>query len=124
MALILDIETDSLHPSKIHLCVTKDLDTEIILSFQEEKKESLKQYLDKFDIIVGHNALSFDIPILNRLWDMDINEDKIFDTLIVSYLVKADVKGGHSLKDWGERFGCAKIEFEDFQTFSSEMVKY
>tara|TARA_R110002020_G_scaffold22837_1_gene76669 strand:- start:6955 stop:8691 length:1737 start_codon:yes stop_codon:yes gene_type:complete len=124
MALILDIETDSLHPSKIHLCVTKDLDTGIILSFQEEKKESLKQYLDKFDIIVGHNALSFDIPILNRLWDMDISEDKIFDTLIVSYLVKADVKGGHSLKDWGERFGCAKIEFEDFQTFSSEMVKY
>jgi len=99
MALILDIETDGLHPSKIHLCVTKDLDTGVILSFQDDKKESLKQYLDKFDTVVGHNALSFDIPVLNKLWDMEIGEDKVFDTLVVSYLVKADIKGGHSLKE-------------------------
>ena len=124
MVLILDIETDSLHPSEIHTCVTKDLDTGIILSFMKEKKDNLKQYLKRFDVIVGHNALSFDVPVLNRLWNMEIKEDKVFDTLVVSYLVKANIKGGHSLKDWGKRFDCPKIEFEDFKTFSPEMLKY
>ena len=124
MTLILDIETDGLHPSKIHVCVTKDLDTGIILSFQEDKKESLKKYLKRYDTIIGHNALSFDIPILNRLWSMEIEEDKIFDTLLVSYLVRADIKGGHSLRSWGERFNYPKIEFEDFENLSPEMIKY
>tara|TARA_R110002096_G_scaffold160268_6_gene326380 strand:+ start:2073 stop:3809 length:1737 start_codon:yes stop_codon:yes gene_type:complete len=124
MTLILDIETDGLHPSKIHVCVTKDLNTGIILSFQEDKKESLKKYLKRYDTIIGHNALSFDIPILNRLWSMEIEEDKIFDTLLVSYLVRADIKGGHSLRSWGERFNYPKIEFEDFENLSPEMIKY
>ena len=70
MALILDIETDSLHPSKIHLCVTKDLDTGVILSFQDDKKESLKQYLNKFD-----------------------NEDDIWDEIAISMAWIEDALG-------------------------------
>ena len=34
------------------------------------------------------------------------------------------IDGGHSLRNWGTKLGQSKIEFEQFDFFSEEMLKY
>ena len=49
---------------------------------------------------------------------------KITDTLVLSRLLNPVIDGGHSLKNWGTKLGHSKIEFEQFDFFSEEMLKY
>ena len=35
-----------------------------------------------------------------------------------------DIQGGYSLKAWGHRFGDYKIQFEQFDKFTDEMLEY
>ena len=49
---------------------------------------------------------------------------KITDTLVLSRLLNPMIDGGHSLKNWGTKLGHNKIEFEQFDFFSEDMLKY
>jgi DNA polymerase-1 len=122
--LVLDIETDSLDPTLVHVCVIKNINTGNILSFTKERKEFLNKQICNADRIVGHNALSFDIPVLNKLWDMKIDTEKVYDTLVLSYLLKPNIEDGHSLDAWGKRLDMEKIEFSDFKNLSTDMIRY
>jgi DNA polymerase I len=107
--IIADIETDS-KASKIWCLVTQDLDTKEIKVWRETSEE-LKEYLSKAEVIIGHNFISFDAPILNRLWNTKIRLSQVFDTLILSRLLNPVIEDGHSLDSWGEKLGLNKIDY-------------
>jgi len=119
---VLDIETDGLDATKIWVVVCQDIYTKEVRIFQDGL--NLKRYLDPYETIIGHNLLSFDIPILNKLWDMNINESKLMDTLILSQLFNPNREKGHSLAAWGCRLGMEKGEIDNFSCVSKEMVDY
>lgn len=73
---------------------------------------------------IGHNIIEFDAPQLKRIWDIDLGDDNLIDTLILSRLYSPNLEDGHSLEAWGKRLGSNKIEFKDFSTFSEEMLTY
>lgn len=107
--LIVDIETNST-ASHIWLCCTKDIDTGEVWTWKEATDE-LREYLNKAEVIVGHNFISFDAPILNRLWNTKIRLSQIHDTLILSRLLNPVREDGHSLDSWGNRLGLNKIDY-------------
>ena len=107
--IVADIETDS-KASKIWCLVTMDLDTKEMRVWQETSDE-LKEYLNKAEVIIGHNFINFDAPILNRLWNTKIRLSQVFDTLILSRLLNPVIENGHSLDSWGERLGLNKIDY-------------
>lgn len=72
-------------------------------------------------IVIGHNFLSYDAPVLRKIWGFDIPNDRIIDTLVLSWLYWPKMPGGHSLEVYGERFGFAKDLFNDFTQFSIEL---
>ena len=119
---VLDIETDGLDATKIWVVICQDVKERGIRVFTEGT--SLSKYLSQYDKIIGHNALSFDIPTLNRLWGTNIGVSRIEDTLILSQLFSPNREGGHSLSAWGERFGLEKHDFSDFSYYSKQMVEY
>jgi len=138
MKYIFDIETDGLFDvcTKIHCLVLKDVDNNKILSLSVE--EALDK-LSKADVIIGHNIIKFDIPVIKKLYTNFKTEAKIFDTLVATRLLFPDVKekdfqrkdfprdciGRHSLKAWGNRIGNYKAEFDtDWKTFTPEMLEY
>jgi len=138
MKYIFDIETDGLFDvcTKIHCLVLKDVDNNKILSLSVE--EALDK-LSKADVIIGHNIIKFDIPVIKKLYPNFKTEAKIFDTLVATRLLFPDVKekdfqrkdfprdciGRHSLKAWGNRIGNYKAEFDtDWKTFTPEMLEY
>jgi DNA polymerase I-like protein with 3'-5' exonuclease and polymerase domains len=85
----------------------------------------LKEYLDGADIIVMHNGVSFDAPILNRLWGTKIRLSQCSDTLLLSRLANPSREGGHSLDAWGKTLGYNKIEFNDYDGgLTEEMITY
>jgi len=71
-----------------------------------------------------HNGISFDAHVLNNLTSVDIDIDRIEDTLILSQLSSPVRDGGHSLESWGQRLGFDKIDFHDFSCLTQEMVDY
>lgn len=107
--LVLDIETNSTH-DHIWCCVTKDIDTGETICHTES---TTLQALLKQDVkLIGHNLISFDAPILNRLWKTKISLKMIaMDTLVLSRLLNPNRENGHSLESWGTTLGLSKVDY-------------
>jgi DNA polymerase-1 len=88
------------------MVVTKDIDTGEVKVWKVA--DSLGEYLKDATLIIGHNGISFDFPILNRLWSTKIRLNQVYDTLIASRLLDPSIENGHSLDAWGERMKVLK----------------
>lgn len=106
---VFDIEGDGLYPTKIHVLSYKDEDKIASLTNYDE----MKKWLLSQEVLVGHNIIRFDIPHLERLLEIEIKA-KLIDTLALSWYLYGEVKDRHGLAEWGEEFGVAKPEVEDW----------
>lgn len=121
MKIVIDIETNLEH-DKIWCVVCRDIDTDVVFTFV--KPNNLQSYLDSADIIVAHNGIFFDFPVLKRVWGITVKKSQVIDTLVLSRLYNPSLEDGHSLESWGKRLGFLKTEFNDFSKFSQEMLDY
>jgi DNA polymerase I-like protein with 3'-5' exonuclease and polymerase domains len=108
--IALDIETNMAH-DVIHLCVTQDIDTQEVRVWKAPAT-GLWDYLKDADLIAAHNGISFDFPILNRVWGTKIGLKQAYDTLVVSRLLEPTRENGHSLDAWGKTLGVAKLDYK------------
>ena len=145
MKYVLDIEADNLldDVTTIHCVVLRDVDSDNTLSFYGEKIKECVHVMENADQLIGHNLLTYDLPVLEKLWSWKYEGD-VLDTLVCSrtiwpHLMQLDASkrqvpqkmwGSHSLKAWGFRLGEFKNDFAvdsgagSFQTFSQEMLDY
>jgi DNA polymerase I-like protein with 3'-5' exonuclease and polymerase domains len=107
--IAIDIETNMAH-DVIHLAVTQDIDTGEVRVWKAPT--GLWDYLKDATLIAAHNGLSFDFPILNKLWKTKIGLRQAYDTLIVSRLIEPTRDGGHSLDAWGQTLGVKKLDYK------------
>lgn len=127
---LIDIESDGLDATVIWCAVIKNLKTQQVWRFKNDGSANiyheLKRFIDEHfkSIWVGHNVISFDIPVINRLCGLSINVDRVVDTLVLSYLYNPALDGGHSLDAYGQKLGLPKIDFQDWSKFSEEMLTY
>ena len=121
MRVILDIETNLKH-DKIWMCVTREIGGDV----QVWKEASgLQKYLDSCDLIIMHNGICFDAPVLRRNWNITMKQNQMCDTLVLSRLLSPSLEGGHSLAAWGGRLGFPKGDFSDWDAgYSAEMEAY
>jgi len=119
--VFLDIEADSLNPTKIHCVVTKRPNEAHLIHLS---RSTLIKELKRGGKVCGHNLIGYDLPVLSRLWDIKIAQDRIVDTLVISRLFNPDTNGGHSLASWGSKFGYPKGDHSDWSELSEEMIQY
>ena len=120
--VIFDIET-TLTADKIWCIVCKHKGT--YYQFRQDKLHRFEEFIKQTDEVIGHNIIGFDIPVLNRFFGYDLfKKCKITDTLILSRLLNPMLEGGHSLRNWGEKLYKKKYEFDQFDYFSEEMLRY
>lgn len=140
--IIFDIETDGLNPSKVH-CLVLQKDDEEISFVGRDIPKGIDLLAD--NLIVGHNVIKYDLPVLKRLYDYDHSPDLVHDTLCLSRLIYPDIAnsvdykllasdrierstvGKHSLKAWGQRLNFHKGDFAEvysFDTFTPAMLEY
>ena len=122
MKIVLDIETNSTH-DKIWLVVTRDIETGAVVSWKQAS--GLQKYLDSCDLIIMHNGIAFDLPVLQKSWSVTMKLSQVYDTLVASRLLNPSLEGGHSLAAWGQRLGFPKGDFSDWDGgLTEEMEKY
>jgi DNA polymerase I-like protein with 3'-5' exonuclease and polymerase domains len=107
--IAIDIETNMAH-DVIHLAVTQDIDTGEVKVWKAAT--GLWDYLKDATLIAAHNGISFDFPILNKLWKTKIGLRQAYDTLVVSRLLEPTKENGHSLDAWGKTLGVAKLDYK------------
>ncbi len=124
MKAIFDIETDGVNASKVW-CIAAQIygmpwETYF---FDPSEVGNFKQWLvdNEIDTLIGHNIIGFDIPVLNKLLDLDWSGD-IEDTLVMARL--DDPSRKNSLGAWGERLNFPKDNFKEFNKYSEEMKEY
>lgn len=119
-----DIEADDLKDKATRIwCVcVENVETGEKHTF--ENKESFNDWITKDVLLVGHNFIGYDLPMLNRFWGTGIGVSRIVDTYILSQLYDPVYSGGHSLETWGNRLRCPKAAHDDFSRFSPEMRLY
>jgi DNA polymerase I-like protein with 3'-5' exonuclease and polymerase domains len=108
MRIVLDCESNLAH-TKIWLVCTKNIDTGEKRTWKEAS--SLMDYLKDASLIVGHNVIAFDSPLLKKCWKIEIATNLLYDTLIVSRLLEPSRENGHSLEAWGNSLGCQKTSY-------------
>ena len=122
MKIVLDIETNSTH-DKIWLVVTRDIETGEVVSWKQAS--GLQKYLDSCDLIIMHNGIAFDLPVLQKSWSVTMKLSQVYDTLVASRLLNPSLEGGHSLAAWGQRLGFPKGDFSDWDGgLTPEMEQY
>ncbi|OZB49757.1 MAG: hypothetical protein B7X60_00120 [Polynucleobacter sp. 39-45-136] len=149
MALIFDLETDGLldDVTKIHCMVIKETDIDAVYTYTNKDIEiglkKLQAGMAVGDVIVGHNVIKYDIPVIQKLYPwFTFDKTKVLDTLVLARLVYANIKehdvslmrdgklpkknfGSHSLESWGYRLGEHKGDYTGgWETFSQEMLDY
>lgn len=118
--IYLDLETDGLQPTRIWCGVTRENGQNLVHTSPETLSEALRGHQS----VVGHNLIGYDMPVLKRLWGLQVAPERIVDTLVLSRLCDPSKVGGHSLRNWGETLGFSKGSHSDWSCLSAEMIKY
>jgi len=121
--VVFDIET-TMTADKIWCIVCKHDKT--YYQFVEGKNlNRFEEFAKQTKEFIGHNIIGFDVPVVKKFLGSDIFKNcKLTDTLVLSRLLNPILDGGHSLKNWGTKLGQNKIEFEQFDYLSDDMLKY
>ena len=143
MKIILDLETNGFLDKEnlvIHCIVCKDIETHEVYRYNPDNLNDCLELLNKVDVIIGHNVLGFDIPVLKRCLNFTYKKE-VFDTLLMSRLIwtnildhdykhkelPAKLYGRHSLESWGYRLGLRKGDYQehsDFSEYNHAMLEY
>ena len=122
MKIVLDIETNSTH-DKIWMCVTRNIETDEVQVWKAAN--GLQKYLEACDLIIMHNGINFDAPVLRKTWNVTMKLSQVYDTLVASRLLNPSLEDGHSLDAWGKRLGFPKGDFSDWDNGATpEMEEY
>ena len=115
--IVCDIETNGLRPTKIHCMVANGE----VITTREQAHEWAKVH--KGSTVYFHHGYGFDFPVINRIWGLNLLDTFVCrDTLVLSRLANPQREGGHSLEAWGQRLGYPKVEHEDWETYTPEML--
>ena len=140
--LIFDLESDGLYDdaTQVYCIVCHDIVLNKIYRYGPEDITKALEHLLSADVLIGHNIMFYDIPLLSKLHNVIFN-CKVIDTLVCTRLiwpketlleldysamrhVPPRLKGSASLKAWGYRLADNKIDFKDFSHYTEEMLEY
>jgi hypothetical protein len=126
MKLVFDIETDGLYQdSKNIWCMVAIDEDDNSYSFKQDEIDKGIELLKSADVIIGHNIIGFDVPVIKKLTGVDLYQHtKILDTLTLSRLFHPTREGGHSLEKWGYKLNYHKAEQPEFDCYSDDMLDY
>lgn len=146
--LLFDLESTGLlrQGSRIHCLVTRndEGDTEVYDHRPECAVIQGVKALEQADVLIGHNIIGYDIPLLKEQFPEFEPAGQCIDTLVLSRLFYPHIAdrdyerrpmgmpqrlyGRHSLEAWGYRLKCFKGDFGkhdgNWAVYTPEMLDY
>lgn len=116
---VFDIETDGLlnQVTKIHCLVyVRFRDGVKIGEGKLVKYSDIINFITQEEVLVGHNIIRYDIPVLKKLLNIEVSA-RLIDTLALSwYLYPMRIK--HGLEVWGDEFRVPKPIISDWNNLT------
>jgi DNA polymerase-1 len=147
--LIFDLESTGLlrRGSRIHCIVMRDAIDSSTSVFDHQPERDLLQgvkQLETADVLIGHNIINYDIPLLKEQYPDFNPRGQVMDTLVLSRLFYPHIAdrdferrpagmpqrlyGRHSLESWGYRLKCFKGDYGKmdgaWDVYTPEMLSY
>ena len=147
--IIFDLESTGLlrQGSRIHCIVMRGADDGNTSVFDHRPEQSIIQgvkELEQADLLVGHNIIGYDIPLIQEQFPDFKPQGRTVDTLVLSRLFYPHIQdrdyerrphgmpqrlyGRHSLEAWGYRLKCFKGDFGkhegSWSVYTPEMLDY
>lgn len=133
MRYVFDLEANGLldTATKVHSLVLKDADTKKVFSYADKPgyepiSNGLRRLKDA-EVLIGHNIICYDLPVLEKLYQFKRNGE-VRDTLLMSrirwpeinvidkasnkYMIPGTLMGDYSLEAFGWRLGKNKAEYK------------
>jgi DNA polymerase-1 len=124
--IVLDVEANGLKPTKLWCLVWAEIGQPGYhqLVGQDAITKFWADVVAEGTIVIGHNAISYDVPVLNRLTGHTCPSSRVVDTQVLGFLYAPKLAGGHSLAAWGERFGIEKVgtDIEQWDVYEPIML--
>lgn len=111
MQTIFDIETNGFYQdcTTIHCIALKriGIDNDVLLYTQSSINDAL-DILENSEVLIGHNIIQFDIPVLEKFYPSRKFTHNVLDTFNLSCIVFPQ-RQKHGLEDWGKDLGFEKF---------------
>lgn len=145
--IIFDIEGNGFLETvtKLHCICTVDIDTGERKTFGPTEIEAALEYLRTGDVLIAHNGLRYDFPVLEKLHGFVVPFANKQDTLVIGRTIRPNLKetdsranatllkqgkpgmgelfGKHSIEAWAFRFGTVKVgaDITDYSEWTQEI---
>ena len=128
-ATVGDLESDGLLDiaTKLHV-LSYQMQDKNIMSFNARSQESrikafFQWHIDSETPVVFHSGIWFDIPLMEKLYGMDLSKLMVIDTLPLSWYLNISRKK-HGLDSFFEDYGIAKPKVDDWENLSYEEYQH
>ena len=128
-ATVADFEADGLldEATKLHV-LSYQLDGKGVNSFHgteeaDRIKAFFRYHLEKKIPIVMHSGISYDIPLAEKLLDIDLSEIMLIDSLALSWYLNTN-RPKHGLDSFHEDYGIEKPKIDDWENLSYEEYRH
>lgn len=118
-ATVADLESDNLLDlaTKLHV-LGFQMDNKDIMTFRgssewERIVKFFQWHIDNETPIVMHNGISFDVPLMEKLFGVDLSKLMLIDTLALSWYLNTERKA-HGLGTFHEDYGIEKPPVDDW----------
>ena len=124
--IVFDIEANGLDPDTVWCVIAYEREAKEYIEWSGDTLPNFKDWIAEQEEleVIGHNIIGYDIPVLEKLLNVDFSNCKVTDTLVMSRLAEPSRLGGHGLENWGQLLHQPKGEHSDWLNFSQDMVEY
>jgi len=127
-ATVFDTEADGLLDTvtKIHVlsCVMQSgKEVSIPGTEQDRIRKFFNHHIDNKIPVVAHNSISYDIPMVEKLLDLDLSGLMVIDSLALSWYLNT-MRQRHGLASFHEDYGIEKPTVEDWEGLTYEEYKH
>ena len=124
--IVFDIEANGLDPDTVWCVIAYEREAKEYIEWSGDTLPNFKDWIaEQGELeVIGHNIIGYDIPVLEKLLNVDFSNCKVTDTLVMSRLAEPSRLGGHGLENWGQLLHQPKGEHSDWLNFSQDMVEY
>ena len=123
---------------------TDDIDNTEVFDYKPERALIRVKQLEQADVLIGHNIIGYDIPLIKEQFPDFNPQGEVLDTLVLSRLFYPHIDerdyerrpqgmpqrlyGRHSLEAWGYRLKCFKGDFgkqeNNWAQYTPEMLSF
>jgi DNA polymerase-1 len=110
-------------PERVHVICARELHKGVNHVFGPGRIEEGVRWLEQQPVLIAHNGLGFDVPVLEHHYNFDISNLKFFDTMVLTRLFFSEIgKSKKCESEWRRYRHTEHLPSNDPYKFTSDMV--